>query len=86
MFYEKSLSKRQKISKWGEMENFVVSAQIWDLNQVLIKSPTFFPHKIFGVASDSKNETSSLQSRFLEKSRIFNSSLTNLWNNARKGK
>ena len=56
MFYEKFLSKSQKISKSGEMENFVISSQIWDLNQVFIKSLKFFPHKIFGVANDAKNE------------------------------
>ena len=38
------------------MENFVISAQIWDLNQVFLKSLKFFPHKIFGVANDAKNE------------------------------
>ena len=56
MFYEKSLSKHPKISKRGEMENFVISAQIWELNQLFIKSLKFFPHKIFGVANDSKNK------------------------------
>ena len=56
MFYEKSLSKHQKISKRGEMENFVISAQIWDLNQLFIKSLTFFSQKTIGVASDTKNE------------------------------
>ena len=56
MFYEKSLSKRQKISKRGEMENFVISAQIWDLNQVFVKSLRIFPQKTIGVANDAKNE------------------------------
>ena len=56
MFYEKFLSKSPKISKRGEMENFVISAQIWDLNQVFVKSLTFFSQKTIGVANDTKNE------------------------------
>ena len=35
------------------MENLVISAQISDLNQVLVKSLTFFPQKSTGVAGDS---------------------------------
>ena len=38
------------------MENFVISAQISDLNQVFVKSLKFFPQKTIGVAGDSKNE------------------------------
>ena len=57
MFCEKSLSKCQKISKRGEMENFVISAQIWDLNQVFLKSLTFFSQKTIGVAGDYEKIT-----------------------------
>ena len=56
MFCEKSLSKHPKISKRGEMENFVISAQIWGLNKVFLKSLTFFSQKTIGVAGDTKNE------------------------------
>jgi len=38
------------------MENFVISAQISDLNEVFIKSLIFFPQKSIGVANDTKNE------------------------------
>jgi hypothetical protein len=39
------------------MENFVISAQIRGLNQVFLKSLTFFSQKTIGVANDSKNIT-----------------------------
>jgi hypothetical protein len=38
------------------MENFVISAQISDLNQLFLKSLTFFSQKTIGVANDAKNE------------------------------
>lgn len=39
------------------MENFAISAQTSDLNQIFIKSLTFFPQKTIGVAGDDKNIT-----------------------------
>jgi len=38
------------------MENFVISAQISDLNQLFLKSLIFFSQKTIGVAGDTKNE------------------------------
>ena len=43
------------------MENFVISAQISDLNQVFVKSLKFFPQKTIGVASDAKNGNRTLK-------------------------
>ena len=39
------------------MENSVISAQTSDLNQIFIKSLTFFPQKSIGVENDSKSIT-----------------------------
>ena len=42
------------------MENFVISAQIWESDRLFVKLLIFFPQKTIGVAGDSENELKNL--------------------------